>query len=135
MVIILNGCNVEKNKEITTVDDLEDTSKSCPDGIIEWVDILMLNDVTYTPDVDGAHIGNNIKGEKLGEVNYMMADHACSNHKLRNGDAAYLPKGTQIYEYKGYSPDFRVIAGNKVYQVHDNKKAKTISDLTIFTER
>lgn len=129
IVIILNGCNVEKNTEITDFDDLGDISKSCPDGIIEWVDILMLNDVTYTSDVDGPQIGDNIKGEKLGEVNYMMADNACSYHKLRNGDAAYLPKGTQIYEYRGYSPDFRVIAGDKVYQVHDNKKAKTISDL------
>lgn len=115
--------------ENTAVDELGDTSKSCPDAINEWVDILMLNDITYTTDVDGANIGENTKGEKLGEVNYMMANHACSDHKLKNGDAAYLPKGTQIYEYKGYSPDFRVIAGNKVYQVQDNQNAKTITDL------
>jgi hypothetical protein len=59
----------------------------------------------------------------------MLADNACSNHKLRNGDAAFLPIGTEIYELAGYNTDFRVMANEKIYQVNENKNAETISDL------
>ncbi|MFB4162831.1 hypothetical protein ACE1TI_03090 [Alteribacillus sp. JSM 102045] len=65
----------------------------------------------------------------MGEVEYQMADNACSNHKMSNGDAAFLPVGIKIYKMKGYDPDFRVIAEDKVYQVEENPEARTIADL------
>ncbi|MGD7018518.1 hypothetical protein ACQCVC_20820, partial [Bacillus altitudinis] len=42
---------------------------------------------------------------------------------------AFLPVGTEIYEIAGYRSDFRVLAGNQVYQVSENNKAKILSDL------
>lgn len=104
--------------------------RGCPDGIIEWADVVKLNDVKYAggiEDISEAHALE--KGSKVGEVNYMMADHACSNHKIRNGDSTYLPVGTEIYEAVGYRSDFRVIAEDRVFQVSDNEAADTIGDL------
>jgi hypothetical protein len=107
-----------------------DTIKGCPDATISWVDVLKVNDIVYTGDDEGFSDINNLnKGNKIGEVNYMLADNACSNHKLRNGDAAFLPIGTEIYELAGYNTDFRVMANEKIYQVNENKNAETISDL------
>ncbi|MGG0642639.1 hypothetical protein ABE021_01670 [Sporosarcina gallistercoris] len=104
--------------------------RGCPDGIIEWADVVKLNDVKYAGGIEGISEGAALeKGSKVGEVNYMMADHACSNHKIRNGDAAYLPVGTEIYEAAGYRPDFRVIAEDRVFKVRDNEAADTIGDL------
>lgn len=106
----------------------------CPNGeVIEWVDALMINDVKYQhhfPDsTDEQSLLSIEKGEELGKVTFMMNEHACSDHKMENGDAAYLPKGTSIYEVKGYPSTFIVVADDKVYVVDENKKAKTAGEL------
>lgn len=104
--------------------------RGCPDGEIEWIDSLKLNGISYTGDFNDVSSGSPLeKGDKVGEVKYMMADHACSNHKARNGDAAFLPIGTEVYEAVGYQSDFRVIAEDRVFQVRENKAADTIGDL------
>ncbi|MEH7236641.1 hypothetical protein [Bacillus sp. JJ1562] len=109
-------------------------TKGCPNGeIIEWVEVLMINDIKYQhhfPDsTDEQSLISIEKGEELGKVTFMMDEHACSNHVMGNGDAAYLPKGTSIYEVKGYPASFIVTASDDVYVVDENKKAKTAGEL------
>ncbi|MFS0724218.1 hypothetical protein [Paenibacillus sp. 1P07SE] len=58
-----------------------------------------------------------------------MAGQACGDHTMRNGDAAFLQLGTEVYEMKGYRPEFRVIANNKMYEVDRNPEAATIGEL------
>ena len=48
---------------------------------------------------------------------------------MRDGDAAFLPVGTEIHEFNGYKPAFRVIADGKVYEVLENEGADTIGEL------
>ncbi|MFB9326368.1 hypothetical protein ACFFSY_10625 [Paenibacillus aurantiacus] len=99
-------------------------------GIIDWVDFLMLNDVTYSHNYDGtSKIAAQQRGEKIGEVAYMLDGHACQGHRTKNGDASYLPVGTPIYAMIGYKPSFRVIAEGKVYEADRNPHAKTLGDL------
>ena len=118
LVLSLSACNV---KTIAGV---------CPDAEISWVDVLKINDIKYEGGDEGLFTINTVeKGKKIGEVDYMLADHACSNHRMKNGDAAFLPIGTEIYELVGYKSDFRVVADNKVYQVSENKKAKSMAEL------
>ena len=69
------------------------------------------------------------RARELGEVVYKMADSACSNHQMENGDATFLEEGTPIYEFKGYPSDLMVIAKDKVYVVDMNIKAKTAAEL------
>lgn len=115
---------------LSACSNVVDTVRGCPDGAISWVDTLMINDIVYTGYDEGISDGEPIeKGSKVGEVNYMLADNACSNHKLKNGDAAFLSIGTEVFEIVGYKPEFRVIANDKVYQVDENEKAKTIAEL------
>jgi hypothetical protein len=119
MVLILSACSNFKN-----------IVGGCPDAEISWIDALMINDIQYEGGDKGLSEGEiPDKGEKIGEVNFTLADNACSDHKLKNGDSAFLPIGTEIYEIKGYRPDFRVLAGDKVYQVSEYKKAEIISEL------
>lgn len=105
----------------------------CPDAKIDWVDVLMINDINYEhhfPEPADESIHLNIeKGKKIGEVLYKMADNACSNHKMKNGDAAFLEKGTAIYAVNGYPPSFIVLADNNVYVSKQNKAAKTAKEL------
>lgn len=99
-------------------------------GTIDWVDFLMLDDVMYTANSDGTkEVVDGQRGEQVGEVSYMLNEHACTNHKNKNGDAAYLPIGTAIYAMSGYKPSYRVMANGKVYEARSNPNAKTIGDL------
>lgn len=107
----------------------------CPDAEISWVDVLMINDIKYEGNDEGLSEGTIEAGKKIGEVSYMLAGNACSNHRTKNGDAAFLPIGTEIYELVGYDSDFRVVAENRVFQVSENKKAKTIDDLLDIDEK
>ena len=38
---------------------------------------------------------------EIGKIKYMLDGHAGSNHRLKNGDASYLSKGTKLYAMKG----------------------------------
>lgn len=105
----------------------------CPDAAIEWVDLLMVNDIKYQhhfPDQPDENFPLSIeKGIEIGKVTYKMADNACSDHKMKNGDAAYLEKGTPIYELKGYPSSFIIVANDKVYVAEQNKKAETAGEM------
>lgn len=110
--------------------------KGCPDAEIEWVDMLMINDRKYEhhfqESADSADKNLPItieKGRELGKVTYEMADSACSNHKMQNGDAAYLKEGTIIYEIKGYPTSLIVAANDVAYVSNINKKARTAGEL------
>lgn len=99
-------------------------------AIIDWVDFLMINNIKYYQNYDGTKaVAEDQLGEKVGEVSFMLNEHACTDYKTKNGDAAFLPIGTVIYALKGYKTDFRVVADNKVYEVKDNLNAATIGDL------
>lgn len=104
-----------------------------PNAVIDWVDVLMIDEIKYEhhfPDSANENLPITIeKGRELGKVTYEMADNACSNHKMQNGDAAFLKEGTIIYEIKGYPTSLIVAANDDVYVANTNKKAKTIGEL------
>ncbi|MCA1322312.1 hypothetical protein LC085_20755 [Bacillus tianshenii] len=107
--------------------------RGCPDAEIEWIDMVMINDIKYEhhfPEPGDENIPIDFEiGRELGKVDYKMADSACSNHNMKNGDAAYLEEGTAIYEIKGYPTALVVAANDKVYVADTNLKAKTAGDL------
>jgi hypothetical protein len=110
--------------------NFENIANDCPDAKVSWINVMMINGIKYEGEDKGLSEGEPLqKGAKLGEVAYTLADNACSNHRLKDGDAAFLPIGTEIFELVGYKSDFRVIANNTVYQVSDNEKAETMADL------
>ncbi|WP_019241008.1 MULTISPECIES: hypothetical protein [Bacillus] len=104
-----------------------------PEAQIDWVDTVMINNIVYQyhfPDPDDKKLPILInKGNEIGKVTYRMAERACSNHKMKNGDAAFIEEDSPIYELKGYPTNLTVVADNKVYIVEENKKAKTVEEL------
>jgi hypothetical protein len=125
-IIILVSCS---NPDNTATGVLN----GCPDAEIEWVDVLKVNDIKYEhhfPEAvdDGSHVTIE-KGNEIGKVTFKMADRACSNHVMQNGDAAYLTIGTVIYELIGYPSSFAVVADGNVYIVESNPHAITAGEL------
>ena len=132
IILTLSGCGelgvtnsqIDKLKSV-----LKGVSQPCMEEV-EWVDFIMINNIKYYQNFDGTKaVTPKQRGDKVGEVSYMLSEHACSDHVAKNGDAAFLPIGTYIYAMKGYKTEFRVIADNKIYEVSDNPNAATIGDL------
>ena len=124
--LLLSSCN-DATSNITSF------IGGCPDAEIDWVDVLMIDDIQYEhhyPDTANEQLPITIEeGREIGKVTYTMADNACSNHKMKNGDAAFLNAGTIIYEVKGYPTSLIVSANDEVYVVSTNEKAKTAGEL------
>jgi len=130
--LLLSACSNSISRKGDT--DGQFTSlKGCPDAEIEWVDMLMIDNIKYEhqfPEpANEKHPITIEKGREIGKVAYKMANSACSNHKMQNGDAAFLKEGTFIYEVKGYPTSLVVVANDVVYVADTNKKAKTAGAL------
>lgn len=105
-------------------------SDGCPDAEIKWMDVVKVNDLEYQHDfVEEPEGFAPEKGKKIGEVSYKMADNACSNHKMENGDAAFLSKGTDLFEVKGHPVSLMITDGNKVFVADENNAAKKVEEL------
>jgi hypothetical protein len=145
-LILIIGCgNVKKSVGSTTtptgadtpaVETIQPTEKpskkqdKCPDAIIDWADMLMTGGIKYSQNYDGSKkVTEDQTGDEIGMVTYMLDGNACSTHVMENGDAAFLPIGTKIYNLKGYKSEFRVVADHKIYEAHENPGAKTLGDL------
>lgn len=98
-------------------------------SIIDWIDFVQWNDTNYTANYEANELKEQwVTGKELGETTYMLDGHAGMNHKAKNGDAAYLPIGTKLYEMEGYDPVFRIVADEKIYEVQEPGHAAVLGD-------
>ena len=72
-------------------------------------------------------------GTQYGAVKVKLDGSSDPNHRLQDGDAAFLPPGTPLFRLKLYRPTFRLAArdGNRLvlYEADGNPKAKVGADL------
>lgn len=102
--------------------------RHCPDAEIDYVHALKWDDISYTRNYE-SDLTMVKAGEMIGQVGYELADHACSDYRMKNGDATLLQEGTAIFRVVGYKPEYRLMANGQLYEVSDNPRAKTMTDL------
>ncbi|WP_239616541.1 hypothetical protein [Cohnella mopanensis] len=127
LVIIVVGCREREHEQ-----QVREVQRDCFSAAeVDYIDFLKFNDINYSSDSINVEsiIISELIGKPLGEVSFMMYGQACLGHQTVNGDAAFLREGTKIYAMKGYKPEFRVIAGDRIFQSNDNPNAKTVSDV------
>ncbi len=72
-------------------------------SIIEWVDFIVLDGKEYNGIHSGVLADKHYVGEKIGTVKFKVADNVTNHrYKIRNGDAAFHKKGTEIFEIKDH---------------------------------
>ncbi|WP_066062986.1 hypothetical protein [Neobacillus soli] len=98
--------------------------------VIDWIDFIKWNGKMYDGIYTGALADEKYIGEKLGEVNFKVADNITdTDYKIKNGDAAFHEKGTNFFTIKG-SPNliavksFRAINGYAIYYSRDDSGYK-----------
>ncbi len=77
---------------------------------IDWVDFIVLNDINYhRAYLDNYKLEKDKVGKVIGKVEFTVANNIYNpKYKVKNGDAAFLEKGTKIYKLENYSTNFRV---------------------------
>ena len=102
---------------------------------IDWVDFIVLNNINYLGNYQGDNkyeqgSMDGVIGKVTFNVSKNVKDPA---YKLKNGDAAFLPVGTEIYKIKGFKPEFRIAVNTegkwRVYEADTNPIAKKGEDL------
>jgi hypothetical protein len=100
-------------------------------AIIDWVDFIKWDGVEYNGIYTAILADEKYIGEKLGTIKFKVADNVTNpNYKIRNGDAAFHEKGTEIFTVKGQPSliavkDRQQINGYKIYYSRDAEKEYT----------
>lgn len=113
LIVMLSGCGISQT-------------------IIDWVDFVKLNDIQYLRN--NYSINANDLGSQIGEVKFRLSGNINDpNYNAKNGDAAFLEKGSPIYTVNDYKSSFRIAARSSnhiiVYQVFSNPNAKIGADI------
>jgi hypothetical protein len=106
------------------------SSCNLPIANIDWVDFIKFNDITYLHQNSDVPLGHDMLTYYT-EVRFKVADNVNNpNYKIKNGDAAYLEKGTILYSIKDYSSNFRLVTEQgELYEADTNPNAKLGADL------
>lgn len=86
-------------------------------AVIDWVDFVKLGGHTYTRLWGGVvKTPSDVTGETVGEVQFKVADVVTNpEYRTKEGDAAFLAKGTKLYRVKGYESNQIIAAEDKNY--------------------
>ncbi|MED4452622.1 hypothetical protein [Metabacillus fastidiosus] len=86
LLLLLSGCQTGPTESHTTID---------------WVDFIKLENTEYNVVYNGVIADEKYISEKVGKVNFKVADNISDpGYKIKNGDAAFHEKGTEIYRVK-----------------------------------
>lgn len=103
--------------------------RSVPFGghsIIEWVDFIKLDGKEYNGIHSGVLADDLYVGEKIGTVKFKVAGNVTNpSYKIKNGDAAFHEKGTEIFQIQDQPhliavKDAYAINGYRVYFSRDD---------------
>lgn len=96
--------------------------------LIDWVDFVKLNDNLY--ESDGYVVPEEYVGEKVGEVTGNVPNEIKGKYKgniEKNGDAAFLPVGTELFAVSGYpSAEYVAAFVDGEYRLYKTKDSEDL---------
>lgn len=140
ITIAMAGCSTSDGTVETTTAAVP-PGGPCPppdadgDAAIDWVPFVVVDGVmfhtTFSPE---ATVPETALGDVVATVQCRIADTVGNpDYRPRDGDAAYLPVGTELREVNGYRSSFRLAAWEdgawRVYEPSERAGAETGEDL------
>ncbi|MCD8511221.1 MAG: hypothetical protein LRY73_16025 [Bacillus sp. (in: Bacteria)] len=72
-------------------------------GSISWVDFIHINGTEYTKIYSAVISDEEFIGEKIGEVKFKVDGNVANpNYRIKDGDAAFHEKGTELFAVEGH---------------------------------
>jgi hypothetical protein len=141
MVLSATGCSASRPATLIPLNPATSAAPTSPSAgagcratpragsqsvIIDWVDFVHLNQVEYVAGFDGA-----VPAPVAADIGVVVGTVSCQLSSLTytqapaptaDGDAAFLPVGTQVHAIRGFAPECRVVARHngqyRVYLAH-----------------
>lgn len=90
-------------------------------SLIDWEDCVKINNTMYVGDFNMTTIEGDLVGKKIGEVKFTANRNVGNpNYRFRNGDAAYLTVGTEIYSITSNNNAIAVKVNGKYFLYINN---------------
>ncbi|ABX42938.1 hypothetical protein [Lachnoclostridium phytofermentans] len=85
---------------------------------IDWVDCVKVNDITYYNNLfPREEVALTEIGDEIGKVKFTVSKNVHNpNYKLRNLDATFLEKGTNLYRILNTDDSIAVLIEGKYYR-------------------
>ena len=130
MILLITACSAEKKIQPTPTSSVPEETNT----VIDWIDFVHVKDQEYTASYDLAISSEQyIETKPFGKVEFKIGGVVTEpNYKSKNGDASYLPIGTQLYAIKGLPTDeimavktTGVTNGYRIYMTSDSESKYT----------
>ena len=137
--LLLTGCGTDSAPAGTTIQQSE-VPGVCPphdgDGAaaIDWVPFVKVDGVSYQSAMPEMTVDESALGDTVSTVRCRL-DGVVGDpeYKSRDGDAAFLPAGTELREVLGYRTDFRLAAKDgatwTIYESYNRPNVETGEDM------
>jgi hypothetical protein len=143
LLLALMSCSGQEDPTVVTRADPADASSApaCPpsdadgDAMIDWVPFVTVDGLMFQRALSPAGtVDESRLGPTVATVTCTIGDSVRNpDFRSRDGDAAFLPAGTDLREVAGYRADFRLAAWEdgawQVYEVENVPDADTGEDL------
>lgn len=138
-VLVITGCGSDLAPTGTTIEETG-SADACPpadaegNSIIDWVPFVVVDDVHFQSTYPAMTVDEAALGEVVSTVKCQISDRVGNpEYVIRDGDAAYLPAGTELREVVGYRTDFRLAAYEdgkwRIYESYDRDEISTGEDM------
>jgi hypothetical protein len=138
-VLVIAGCGSDPAPTGTSIEETE-AADTCPpadaggNAMIDWVPFVVVDDVHFQSTYPEVTVDEPALGEVVSTVRCKIADHVGNpEYVIRDGDAAFLPVGTELREVIGYRTDFRLAAHEdgkwRVYESYHRDDIRTGEDM------
>ena len=143
LLLALMSCSGQEDPAVETRADPADasTAPDCPppdadgDAVIDWVPFVKVDGLMFQRAFSPAvTVDESDLGPTVDTVRCTIGDSVGNpDFRSRDGDASFLPVGTELRSVDGYRPDFRLAALEdgawQVYEVDDVPDAVTGEDM------
>lgn len=120
---------------LTSCSSIQDLNAR-PAAMINWADFIKLNGITYlaSRSSSGRALEKADLGPEFASAQFKVSESIHDpGYQTKDGDTAFLDRGTPIYSVQGYAPEFRLAATRDgqliMYEADSNTNAKLGSDL------
>jgi len=79
---------------------------TCSNTMIDWVNFVQVGSTQYVAGPESSVVlQESDLGPVYAKVKFKVSGNVCDpNYKLKDGDAAFLDSGTEIYQVNGHAP-------------------------------
>lgn len=85
--------------------------------MIDWIDVVKLKNQKFETNYPRQEVSATEIDQKIGDIQFTLSGQVSNpNYQMRNGDATFLPEGTEIFSMKNDKDSVAALFDGKYYR-------------------